>query len=276
MKILITGATGFVGRQVVGVLAQNKNVQLRVIVREKKEKLLPQKIDFESIYKTANIFTESSEWLKKVCTDIDIFIHLAWYAEPGLYLSSEKNLECIQGTLNLARAAKQASIRRFVGIGTCFEYDLDHGILSVNTPLKPGSLYAASKASTYMILSKYFALSSIEFAWCRLFYLYGEGEDDRRLVPYLRKQLTNGQEALLSSGEQIRDFLNVKIAARMIADVTLSSANGPVNICSGKGITVRQLAENIAKEYNRLDLLKFGARPDNEIDPSKVIGVRNF
>jgi dTDP-6-deoxy-L-talose 4-dehydrogenase (NAD+) len=59
----------------------------------------------------------------------------------------------------------------------------------------------------------------------------------------------------------------------MIVDVALSDRQGPVNICSGVPITVRQLAEQIADQYGRRDLLKFGARPDNLFDPPCVVGV---
>jgi nucleoside-diphosphate-sugar epimerase len=67
----------------------------------------------------------------------------------------------------------------------------------------------------------------------------------------------------------------VKEAARMIADVSLGRQQGAVNICSGEGVTIRQLAERIADEYGRRELLRFGARSDNIFDPPRVVGVRN-
>ena len=92
-------------------------------------------------------------------------------------------------------------------------------------------------------------------------------------MPYLRSKLENGVPAELTRGEQIRDFLDVAEAGRMIAEVALSDQIGAVNICSGTPITVRQLAEQIADEYGRRDLLRFGARPDNIVDPPCVVGV---
>ena len=79
---------------------------------------------------------------------------------------------------------------------------------------------------------------------------------------------------LLTRGDQVRDFLDVKDAARMIADVALGQQHGAVNICSGEAVTVRQLAERIADEYGRRDLLRFGARSENIFDPPRVVGVR--
>ena len=182
----------------------------------------------------------------------------------------------MNGSLNLAKGAINSGVRRFVGIGTCFEYDLNAGRLSIDTPLKPSSPYAAAKAGLYTFLSQLFSTKSIEFTWCRLFYIYGEGEDDRRLVPYIHKRLSRGLVAELSSGKQVRDFLNVSVVGQMITDVALSEKQGPINICSGVPITVRQLAEQIADEYGHRDLLRFGARPDNLTDPIVVLGVPNL
>ena len=274
-KFLITGATGFVGRQVLSKLLEKKK-DVRIIVRKDKENFLGDINSRAEIVTTDDLFEESVDWWNEQCKNIDTIIHLAWYSEPGKYLLSSKNIECLNGSLNLAKGAINSGVRRFVGIGTCFEYDLNAGRLSIDTPLKPSSPYAAAKAGLYTFLSQLFSTKSIEFTWCRLFYIYGEGEDDRRLVPYIRKQLSKGFVAELSSGKQVRDFLNVLVVGQMITDVALSQKQGPINICSGTPITVRQLAEQIADEYGKRDLLKFGARPDNLTDPKVVLGVPNL
>ena len=135
--------------------------------------------------------------------------------------------------------------------------------------------YAAAKAAVYLALSQWLPSQGVEFAWCRLFYLYGEGEDERRLVAYIRSRLSAGEKAELSSGNQIRDFLDVKEAARKIVEVALGDRRDAVNICSGIPITVRQLAEKIADEYDRRDLLVFGARPENVVDPPCIVGKKD-
>jgi dTDP-6-deoxy-L-talose 4-dehydrogenase (NAD+) len=140
--------------------------------------------------------------------------------------------------------------------------------------LKPLTPYAGTKAAAFMALSQLLPQQNVDFAWCRLFYLYGEGEDERRLVPYLRTKLALGEPAQLTSGEQVRDYLDVREAGKMIVDIAQSNDQGPINICSGIPTTIRQLAEKIADEYGRRDLLKFGTRPDNLIDPPCIIGEK--
>lgn len=270
---LLTGATGFVGRQVLRALGE-KGVRVRVVVRDGKQSEFATIKCVESVVLTPDLFAESVDWWASICKGIDTVIHVAWYAEPGKYLQSSQNLDCLIGTLQMAKGAAQAKVRRFIGIGTCFEYDLTVGVLAVETPLLPSTPYAGAKAAAFTALSQWLPQQGVEFAWCRLFYLYGEGEDYRRLVPYLHAKLTGGEPAELTSGGQVRDYLDVREAGRMIVEVALGREQGPVNICSGNPITVRHLAEQIADEYERRDLLKFGSRPDNLVDPPCVVGVR--
>lgn len=271
--ILITGGTGFVGKQVVRVLSE-KGLSLRLVVRRGNKNLVPPFLSNCELIHTDDLFSESVQWWADQCARVDIVVHLAWYTEPGKYLQSLKNMDCLVGSLSLARGAARAGVKRFVGVGTCFEYDLSAGTLSVDTPLKPSTPYADAKAALFMSLSHWLPLQSVEFAWCRLFYLFGEGEDSRRLIPYLRSKLEKGEPAELTSGKQIRDYLDVADAGAMIADVALGHQLGAVNICSGVPVTIRQFAERIADEYQRKELLRFGKRPDNETDPICVIGVK--
>ncbi|UZT76648.1 NAD(P)-dependent oxidoreductase [Ectopseudomonas chengduensis] len=271
-RVLLTGSTGFVGRQVLAALREAP-VSIRLVTRE--SGLRDGEVDYRGleVFQSADIFSEGLDWWVSVCSGVDTVIHVAWYAEPGRYLESPKNLDCLSGTLTLAKACAQAGVRHFVGVGTCFEYDLKGGLLFADTPLKPVTLYGAAKAATYLSLARYFDDLAMEFSWCRLFYLYGEGEDERRLTAYIRTCLSRGEPAKLSSGGQVRDFMDVKVAGQAIAKVAMGPGRGAMNICSGKGVSVRELAERIADEYGRRDLLHFGARPDHASEVPVVVGV---
>lgn len=268
--VVLTGATGFVGRQVLRHLLK-AGCAVRVLVRD------PARVEVVSgdveVVATPDLFVEPPMRLEALLDGADTLVHAAWYAEPGKYLGSSKNLDCLTGTIALARAFVAVGGRRFIGVGTCAEYDTSAGMLSIATPLAPSTLYAACKASAFLTLRGLFQATDTDFAWCRLFYLYGEGEDDRRLVPAIRRNLSAGQEMPLTRGDQVRDFLDVAEAGRMIAEVALGEQVGAVNICTGEGISVRRLAERIADEYGRRDLLRFGARPDNAFDPPQIVGV---
>ena len=273
MIVTVTGARGFVGRQITRALL-GRGCRVRLIVRDPHCLGELSGSSAVEVFQTEDLFEESPARLREFLADSQTVIHAAWYAEPGKYLTSSRNLDCLAGTLRLARTFATVGGQRFVGIGTCAEYDLTAGLITTDTPLAPDTLYAICKASAFQVIARFMETEPVSFAWCRLFYLYGEGEDERRLVPYIRTQIAAGREALLTSGEQVRDFRDVEEAGRMIADVALGAREGAVNVCSGDGVTVRQLAERIADEYGRRDLLRFGSRPENLFDPPRVVGVR--
>lgn len=270
-KILITGGTGFVGRQIVRSLSK-KNVEITLVVRSGKENAVENIASVKKVITSQDIFVENRHWWANACKGIDAVIHAAWYVESGKYLESEKNADCLVGSLELVRGAACAKVARFIGIGTCFEYELSASRLSIQTPLKPLTTYAAAKTSLFTFSSTYLPSRGTDFAWCRLFYLYGEGEDERRLVPYIRHKISKGEVAELTDGKQIRDYMDVSQVGDQIAELALGTEVGPLNICSGLATTVRDLAEKIAEEYGRPDLLLFGGKDKRISEPPCVYG----
>lgn len=273
-RVLLTGATGFVGRQVLRHLVA-EGAAVTVTLRPGTD--LPE--GAAAAIHTPDLFAESAAFWQSACAGQDAVAHVAWYAEPGKYLQSPINLACLAGTLNLAKGAAAAGVRHFTGVGTCFEYDLTspalarHEPLTTDAPLVPATPYGAAKAAACLALSRALPGMGMGFAWCRLFYLFGAGEDPRRLVPYVHARLAAGLPVELTSGQQERDFLDVAEAGRQIAEVVLSGREGALNICSGEAVTVAALACRIADGYGRGDLIRLGARPDRADDPPYVVGV---
>jgi nucleoside-diphosphate-sugar epimerase len=271
--VLLTGASGFVGAQVVKNLL-GRGIKLCLVVREGSESKLPDSPYIEKIISTKDLFSESIEWWSSAFEGVELVIHCAWYAEPKKYLESPINISCLEGSLKIALAASKSLVKKFVGIGTCFEYDTSFGYLSANTPLLPKNMYAASKVASFLLMSQIFSQSQTEFLWCRLFYLYGEGEDDRKLAAYVKKQLAFDLPVLLTDGLQTRDYLDVYDAASQIVDSALSSAKGPINICSGIPITIRDFVRKLAQNESELDLLKFGALQKALNEPDFIVGIK--
>jgi nucleoside-diphosphate-sugar epimerase len=273
MTITLTGATGFVGRHILRDLLE-RGCSVRVLVRDPSRLHDIRARGALEVVQTPDLFAEVTGRLEELVEGSETLVHAAWHVKPGHYTSA-LNLACLTGTLNLAHAFAAVGGKRFVGVGTSVEYDPSAGLMTTDTPLAPNTLYGACKASAFQVLRCFLDTKGVSFAWCRIFNLYGEGADELGLVSYIRRQLEAGQEVLLSRGDQVRDFLDVKDAASMIADVALGEQQGAVNICSGEAITVRQFAERIADEYGRRGLLRFGARPENVYDPPRVVGVRS-
>jgi dTDP-6-deoxy-L-talose 4-dehydrogenase (NAD+) len=271
--VLVTGGTGFVGRQIVKALLRQGH-RVRVTARPGRASSL-EAWDRVEIIPTADLFSESEAWWRTRLEDVEAVIHAAWYVAPGLYLDSPENIRCLEGSLRLADAAIRAGVAHFVGVGTCFEYSLPNGRITETSPLGPMTLYAAAKAALYFAARRRFETAGVAFSWARLFYLHGEGEHPARLFPTLHRKLSAGEGVSLSAGDKIRDFLDVEIAGADIAGLVETGQTGVVNVCSGEPVTLKQIAERIADLYGARDLLSFGSAQVHPRDPQAVAGVRN-
>jgi nucleoside-diphosphate-sugar epimerase len=270
MKILITGAGGFIGSHVARLLVQQGHDVHATILGDNDtvriRDLLPR-------LHTIPCNLENPAELES-CLDAvrpELCIHLAWYALPGKYLDAVENFGSLNATLHLARKLAALGCRRFVGIGTCFEYEHAGAVLSETSPTKPRSLYAACKLSAALMLEQFARLTPMQIAWVRLFYQYGPDEAPQRLMPYAINTLLKGQTLKLTPGEQVRDFLHIEDVASGIVAVAQSALTGVVNVGSAQPVTVRQIAETIAAIIGRPDLLALGAQPYSPSDPMFIL-----
>jgi nucleoside-diphosphate-sugar epimerase len=197
----------------------------------------------------------------------DVLVHAAWHAEPGAYLTHPGNVSDLAASLALFERAERWGCQRIVGIGTCLEYDSTVGYLHEDTPLRPRSLYASTKAALYLAASAWCRQRGLSFRWARLFYQFGPGEDRRRLVPAVISALLAGEPVSTTRGEQVRDYLHVDDVAGALARVTLGDVEGAVNIGSGRPRTVREIVLTIADMLGRRSLLQLGGRPEPREEP---------
>ena len=257
--VLVTGASGLVGRSVLADLAL-RGVEAVGVSRHGSAGARILSCDLTNAAAVSR--------LVHVVRPVTL-VHLAWVTEHGAFWSSPANLDWIAATVHLARTAAEAGTTRFVGVGTCFEYaHPDAGAcIEGMTPLAPRTLYGVCKDATRRVLEEYAAFS---FAWARLFHLYGPAEDERRLVPSVARCLAAGELAPLSRGLAIRDFMDARDAGSALAALALSPVEGAVNIASGEGVTVRDIAERLGRLAGASDRLRFGALPDRE-EPARIV-----
>ncbi|MEZ6139772.1 MAG: NAD(P)-dependent oxidoreductase [Zavarzinella sp.] len=269
-KIFVTGGTGYLGSHVVQHLVETGH-DVTVMTRSH----LPTKpvwwLGVKSI-QVPDIREVTTDQWQQFLPHHDLVVHLAWDVEPGKYLHSKTNQEYADATLKMALVVQELAIPRFVGVGTCLEYRPKNAPLEVDDPVDPSSLYAECKLNTCNKLRQLFTASGTQFAWARVFFLYGGDEKPQRLGGYLHQQLRQALPVKLTSGIQIRDYLPVDVAGTNIAKLALSNYCGVANICSGNATTVRELAESIADLYGRRDFLQFGALPDNPNEIPMIVG----
>jgi len=200
----------------------------------------------------------------------DVCVHFAWYAVPGKYMTSLENLPMISATTNLARLLSKSGCRRFIGVGTCVEYDTQIGLLSENSRTGPTSRYGASKLATFTALSKLSKETGLDVGWARLFYQYGPFEPPTRFVPSVVQRLLKNETVDVRNGDLIRDFLLVEDTARAIWAFAQSELSGPVNVGSGDPVTLRKVAHKIGEIIGCPELVSTNSGP-SEDEPRSVI-----
>lgn len=256
-SVLVTGATGFIGRHTLKRLSDEFD-HVYVVYRSEPvatniANLSWHKADLLSTDQVSSLFEEISP---------ANLLHLAWYAEHGKYGHSELNIDWLSASLHLIREFRESGGQRVVTAGTCFEYNLDYGFLSEElTPLAPGLIYGVSKKSLYEMVSSYSLLTGLSNAWGRVFYLYGPYESPGRLVASVIQSLLKNRTAKCSSGEQKKDFLHVEDVAEAFVQILMSDVEGPVNIGSGNAVSVKDIVMKIGDLTGKNDLIDVGAVP---------------
>ena len=254
-KVLITGGTGFIGRNVVDELI-SRGWEVHSLVfppfAPEKEGLIQ--------YEMNLMDTDAvNKFLKE--HNFENLIHLAWYVGPKCHVH-DLNLDWTLATLNLLKNFKENGGKRFAGAGTISEYEYKYGyLLEDETPTSPKTLYGESKNSIYKIASVYCKQNGIEFKWPRIFNLYGPAEKSQRLMPSVINSCLKGEDVKVSDCLKFQDYLHVKDTACGIVDVFESDIEGAVNICSGKPVQLRAIVEKIAELTKFKGKILWGAIP---------------
>jgi nucleoside-diphosphate-sugar epimerase len=269
MRILVTGASGFIGAHCVReFLGRGHEVAILAVPEDPLSRLENVLSRVKAIRGTLDELPRGaiSDWQPEAC------LHLAWYAEPGKYLDAEQNVDCLTGSLALLRALIADGCKRFAGAGTCFEYEMRESMLRETDPARPATLYAAAKLSLCETGQKLALQKDTKFAWGRVFYPYGPQEDSRRAVPGVIGALLDSRPFPASSGEQVRDYVHVEDVAAGFATLLETGAEGVHNISSGAPVSMRKLFTLIGERLGKAELIQFGAFPPRTYEPPFVGG----
>lgn len=268
-RVLVTGASGFVGRQTLDKLTTlGYEVHALHSPTSSSGEVLPgvtwHALDLLDA-KEVSFFMAN---LKPTH-----MLHYAWFAVPGQYLHSPMNAQWLQASIHLMNEFALHGGKRFVGAGTCFEYDGTYGYCRETlTPLSADSIYGVCKDATRRVLESLADNLGVDFAWGRIFFLYGPHEYESRLVSSVIRALLNNEPAECSAGTQIRDFMHVEDVAAGFAALLNSSVQNSVNICTGEAIKIKDVTLTIAELLDAQDLLHLGALPMRPNEPPMLIG----
>lgn len=262
MKVLVTGATGFIGRQVINFLKRLGHCRLLASARNAK-KLKELGVD----YLVCDLNAEQPDCYERLGRP-EVLIHLAWEGLPNYQEAFHLDRNLVNHYRFLKSMLEQG-LPSLTVTGTCYEYGLQNGCLPERLPANPTTCYGLAKDILRRRLEGLQSRRPFRLRWLRLFFLHGNGQPARTLMGQVDRALADGREALdMSAGEQLRDYLPVTEVAARIAKVALQSRyEGIFNICSGQPVSVRRLVEeHIAAQGGRLRL-NLGVYPYPEHEP---------
>ena len=263
-RVLVTGASGFIGRPAV-VALQKCGYETHVVSRNVAQSPIG------TIQHQANLldFDEQRQLIERVRPTH--LVHLAWSVEPGRFWTDFANLDWVAASLSLVRAFAEGGGQRAVFAGTCAEYDWSfENLIEHETPLRPKTLYGAAKLGLWTIIEALGRQTGVSVAWGRLFFVFGPGEASNRLVSDICSSLLTNRPVACTEGRQQRDFLHVADAASALVALLSSEKQGPVNIARGQTFAVRDIVLTLARQIGRPDLIQLGARPSPVDEPMRL------
>jgi nucleoside-diphosphate-sugar epimerase len=263
--VLLTGASGFVGRAAIKPLL-DANFEVHAVTRH----VLPGVP--EITWHRADMLDETALRQTLGAVKPAYLLHFAWYAEPRKYWTSVANVDWLRASLLLLEMFHEFGGGRAVMAGTCAEYEWSSDIYSEDaSSRRPATLYGACKNAlhdVFAMLSRQVGLSS---AWGRIFFPFGPHEHMSRLIPSVACSLLKGQVAECTPGEQVRDFMHVDDVGAAFVALLASDVQGAVNIGSGAGIRVKEIVRNIGEQIGRPELVRLGARGMPAGDPPSIV-----
>ncbi|MFW3898025.1 NAD-dependent epimerase/dehydratase family protein [Pseudomonas bharatica] len=270
MTVLVTGASGFVGRHLVAALLA-RGCQVRAVARRQAPaRALPW---FDRVGFVAADIHDPRTDVAALCEGVDALVHLAWPGLPnyqGLF-HLEHNL---MADYRFIKHAVEAGVGQVQVTGTCFEYGMQSGPLSETLECRPANAYGLAKHSLHLFLDTLRQQVPFTLQWARLFYLHGEGQNPNSLLAALDRAIDAGQAQFdMSGGEQLRDFLPVETATAHLATLLQRrDFSGVVNICSGQPIAVRSLVERHRAARDSRIALNLGHYPYPAHEPMAFWG----
>jgi nucleoside-diphosphate-sugar epimerase len=262
-RVLVTGGTGYVGTWIVRGL---RDRGCEVIVAGRHEPLTLEGSRFMSV----DLLDHAGHRRLIDAAEPDVLVHAAWTTEHGIYWASPANLPWVGASASLLHAFQEGGGSRFIGVGSCAEYSWPYDKGEAGSG-RPSSFYGVSKRALGEVSLRFAAEAGISAAWARVFFSFGPGEDRRRLVPRLIDDLSAGRDVVVQNPQAVRDFLPVQMIGDALAAVTVSPVTGVVDVGSGTGVRLGDLARWLGESLNAAQHVILGDAADAE--PAVVADV---
>lgn len=253
MKILLTGAGGFLGSRLLRRAAARGH--------EVAGLLTPGTLKPESDPEHGPV-----TWLEGTLSEApwkgiedfkpEVCVHCAWTTAPKFSYDSLEHFRCFEESKAFLQRAINLGVRHAVGLGTCIEYQIGRArLVEDQTPLNPIGPYAESKNAMRAWLEEQSHRDDFRFGWGRIFYVYGVGEHPTRLCSSLIQKLRRDETIILKTPQSTKDYIYGEDVVGALMLMTEQQFAGVVNIGTGLGITILEVAQTVARLLGKTGLV---------------------
>ena len=274
MRVLITGASGFVGGALTSLLGR-KNVEVFALIRSNLT-------EFQIKYPKVKIIQGNLESITARELDalkIDTLVHLAWENVNKVMLDT--HLEHLNVQKIFMEKVFDSNISKILISGSCFEYGKIEGEIDVATKPNPNTNYGIAKNELKNWMLNYWTKSkkNVKISWMRVFYVYGENQHERSLYSQLMTSIEEKRSEFdMSRGFQIRDFIKIdEVAENFYEEIGFERPGFKIrNICSGNPISVREFVEKLLSDNNARMSLNLGKYAIPDYEPIAFWGRKDY
>jgi len=238
LRVVVTGASGFIGSHVTATLQRVDGVEILATGRD--EAAL-RRLGVEWV--AMDLYGDDVNPLQRLA-GADLLIHLAW-GDVSDVSSAAHMTTHLPNNLRFLTEMTRLGIPRICCVGSCFEYGLSSGRLNEELAPQPSTPYGHAKDQLRRQLEVTVPAAGAKLRWLRPFFTHGYGQHPHALFSQLKDAINKGQDRFpMSGGEQVRDYLPVSSLAELIVKASLQlEVDGIINVCSGEPKTVRALVE---------------------------------
>lgn len=263
MKILVTGANGYLGKGVVKALL-DKGFQ--VVATDFKSNYIDERAEIIE----SDLFTVENPF--SFFGKPDVLIHMAW--RDGFVHNSINHINDLPSHYQFISDMVDEGLKHVSVLGSMHEVGFFEGVITENTPTNPQSLYGISKDALRNAVTLLCRQNSVVFQWLRGFYIVGNTKDGSSIFSkIIQADLDGKTEFPFTLGLNQFDFINYEEFCNAVAlSATQEKIIGIINICSGHPEKLADRVERFIKENNLNIKLQYGVFPDRPYDSKAVWG----